>query len=314
MELNDRIKGALVGFAYGDALGLGTEFMTHEEAAHYYPDGLRRFSDIIRDPHRVQWRQGEWTNDATILYILLESILEEGSLQVHRFAHKFKEWRDNETRDEIACIRACLKDPEWAEHPMATAHRVWQTSGLYEASNEALARSIAIGLTSPAETLDKDACIIVLITHDDSRCSASSVVMARMIRALLLTGEPAPLETLREGCNIYNARVRPFVDMAYNGDIKGLAIDDEETMTWTRKSMGCALWSLWHHDNAADTIHSVIDLGGDSNTNAALAGALAGMRYGYDSLPEEINNMKGLEYLLELSDRLTEYIDRKFFR
>ena len=39
MEVKDKIYGTLFGQAIGDALGLGTEFMTKVEAQEKYPNG-----------------------------------------------------------------------------------------------------------------------------------------------------------------------------------------------------------------------------------------------------------------------------------
>ena len=47
IDLNDRVKGTLMGLAVGDALGYGTEFMPKTKVCFNYPDGLKRYSDIV---------------------------------------------------------------------------------------------------------------------------------------------------------------------------------------------------------------------------------------------------------------------------
>ena len=48
MSFSNKIYGSLIGYAIGDALGRGTEFMTQQEAALRYPDGLTDYSQMIR--------------------------------------------------------------------------------------------------------------------------------------------------------------------------------------------------------------------------------------------------------------------------
>ena len=47
MGIKNNIYGTLFGQAIGDALGLGTEFMTKAEAREKYPDGLTEYRGVL---------------------------------------------------------------------------------------------------------------------------------------------------------------------------------------------------------------------------------------------------------------------------
>lgn len=310
MELKDKIRGAMVGLAYGDALGLGTEFMTKHEVASYYPDGLRHFDQIIRDAHRAQWKRGEWSNDTELTTLLLESVMEAGGFVPYQMCKKFQEWFAEEKRDIAPFLRLYCENSEWLENPIAVAHRLWHSSGLAEASNETLHRAIVTGLTSDREQMQENTRKIVLMTHDDSRCVSTTVIMSKVIRGAM-TDKEVSIDELLRIANGLDPRVVPFLKQARDGDIESLEIDDQDTQTWTRKGMAAALWAYWHHDDAQQTIHKVIDLGGDANTNAGMAGVLAGLKYGFEAMPAEKEKIIGYEYLIDLSDRLADYIEHK---
>lgn len=56
--LRDRMAGCLYGQAVGDALGLGTEFLSKDEISKYYPQGLSRYEQFIQDRHRSKSIKG----------------------------------------------------------------------------------------------------------------------------------------------------------------------------------------------------------------------------------------------------------------
>ena len=69
----DRIKGCIYGQAIGDALGLGTEFMSQAEVKESYPNGLERYDQIIQDSHRCRWKQGSWTDDTDMMICIAKA-------------------------------------------------------------------------------------------------------------------------------------------------------------------------------------------------------------------------------------------------
>lgn len=312
MYLKDKIRGAIVGLGYGDALGLGAEFMTRHEVASYYPDGLRRFDQMIRDAHRSQWKRGEGTNETVLTTLMMEAILEARRFDDYALCKKFQEWYAEEERDIAPVLRLYCTNADWLKNPIHVSHKLWHSSKVPEASNETLHRALVTGLTSEESKLDEQTRRFVLLTHDDSRCVASTMVLARVMRGALCDKEES-IDNLLHIANDTDPRVVPFIKNAWEGDIESLEIDDTDTQSWTRKGMAAALWGYWHTDNAEDAIYKVIDLGGDANTNACLAGALAGLKYGYKSLPDEKEKLIGLDSLLDLSDRVAEYTDNHVF-
>lgn len=74
----DRILGTLWGQAVGDALGLGTEFLTKDEVHRHYPGDLTDYGQIIQDYHRERCPRGAWTDDTDMMLCILRSYGKDG--------------------------------------------------------------------------------------------------------------------------------------------------------------------------------------------------------------------------------------------
>ena len=73
------------------------------------------------------------------------------------------------------------------------------------------------------------------------------------------------------------------------------------------------LWSVhfaMEADNYRDVIRNAILLGDDTDTTAAIAGGLAGLKYGYDGLPKDwLSALKGKEQVASVLNRLFDNAD-----
>ena len=96
--LKDRIKGVIYGQAIGDALGLGTEFMSKEEVKKCYPFGLSSYEQIEQDDHRVRWPKGAWTDDTEMMLCIAKVIIQEGNINLTSIARYFKDWFNGNPR------------------------------------------------------------------------------------------------------------------------------------------------------------------------------------------------------------------------
>lgn len=311
MELKDKIKGALYGMALGDSFGLGTEFMTRQEISTYYPDGLTRFDQFIRDMHRSQYHPGEWTNDTEVILRMLDPIMEDERIELCHIAESLKEWYDEGPADLAAPFRLVIPAEGWVKDPKAVSHRTWRTNKILDASNEALLRSLIVGIfaTNNDELTDLTHSL-VNITHDDSRCVATTAVAALYAKSYL-NDEPEPsYDTIVQFTREIDERALEFIRIAHEGDILDLRIDDEESCWYSRKSLGVVLWALWNLSTPAEILHSLVHAGGDADTNASLALMLVGLRDGYDALPAIKEDIIGKERLDDYTGRLTALVEK----
>jgi len=66
-------------------------------------------------------------------------------------------------------------------------------------------------------------------------------------------------------------------------------------------SFEAAIWCLINTDNYKDAILKAVNLGSDTDTVAAIAGGLAGLYYGYESIPKDWKNaIRRREWIEEL--------------
>lgn len=299
----NKIKGCIFGYAIGDALGLGTEFMTRQEAKVRYPDGLREYKQIIRDAHRSQWRKGDYTADTRFIEILAESMIEKSDIDHLDYARRLKEWY--ETSTDFDCgphLRLIIQDPDFAKDPIATAQRIYTGRGHDDAHNEALGRALLLGLWPNFK--EEHVIQNCKMTHPNSRCVTSAVVIGVMAHELLWYRREAKFDLLMGIAKRLDETVIPYLETARSGSLADFSLDDEETFWYSRKAMGAALWTLWHHDNPETALYNIIEYAGDADTNAALALGLLGLKYGYNHLPQNL-----IETLLE-KDKLNNLSDR----
>jgi ADP-ribosylglycohydrolase len=62
--------------------------------------------------------------------------------------------------------------------------------------------------------------------------------------------------------------------------------DEIPTSGFVLDTLECAIWTWWQHDDFEEGLVAVVNLGGDTDTNAAVAGALLGAQCGLDAIPQ----------------------------
>lgn len=294
--LKDKMLGCLYGQAIGDALGLGSEFMSKDEVKKNYPNGLKNYDQIIQDAHRRRWAKGAWTDDTDMMLCILNGYDNE-AFKLHRVASNFKDWFNGTPMGIGNHTYKVLCMADYVEQPEMCSKLWWELSRQQSAANGALMRTSVVGLAQTNIEVQAEA--ICKLTHYDPRCVGSCVIASSIIHNLVWYNNELSYEDIKNIAQRYDERILEWVDAAYNSsEISMLNLDETYSIGYTLRTLSAALWCYWHSTSFKNGLFSVVNEGGDADTNGAIACAILGARFGYSSLPSYyINNLyKQMEY------------------
>lgn len=271
----DRARGAFVGLAVGDALGTAVEFK--------YRGEFEPLTDMIGGgAFRLQ--PGEWTDDTSMALCLAETILETGDVDRVDLLTRFtKWWREgyNSVNGRCFDIGTTTKNSLWD----------WERNGAtraedapHLAGNGSIMRLAPVAIrwaNDPLEVLEK-ARVSSEVTHGAfEACNACETLAIWLIQGI--KGEPQQL----------------------NNRLMGMNSSLIQSTGYVAHTMIAAQWAVLNTDNFNDAVLMAANLGDDADTTAAVAGQIAGAKYGMSGIREDwLEKLAWREQIVDLADRL----------
>ena len=304
----DKVKGTIYGQAIGDALGLGTEFMTDEDMAWKYPNGITHYSDIFQDKHRKRWKIGDWTDDTDMMLCIARAFITEKRVFYTSIARNFKEWANGEPMGIGENTYKVLSFSNYLDKPFEASKTIWEMSHRKSAANGGLMRTSIVGLLP--NNVEEWSANICRLTHYDPRCVGSCVIVSILIHSLVYDESPVSYDRMIEIGTKYDERIKEYIDLAINSDhIKELDLQNWDSVGYTLKTLAAGLWAYWHAQSFEDGLLTVVRAGGDADTNAAVACAILGAKFGFHSIPSEyVDGLIYHEQLEEVIEGLMEIV------
>jgi len=271
-----RARGCLLGLAVGDALGAPLEGAAAADARDAVEHGIELSGGGI-------WAPGEWTDDTALALRLAESIGERGLLDTEDVAHRYIEWAASGAKGIGKTTRTALMGAIDAGDARARAAHFHESVAL-TAGNGTVMRAAPIGLAAATvgqatRAAREDA----ILTHADPAAGTASAALCAALVALRTGADPIAAAE-REAS--VQPRVRTALEAARQSSgaaVASLAAGPERGACWT--TLAVAMRALGSADDYERGVLSVIALGGDVDTNAAVAGAVLGCRYGVEAIP-----------------------------
>lgn len=299
----DRARGILFGLACGDALGRPVEFKSASEisAEHGRLDEMAGHGT---------WNQpaGTITDDTEQALCIARSLVECGEFDPEDIADRFVAWYDsnpfdigNMTRRSIGALK---QGQSWDE----AGRDVWKESPEgANAGNGSVMRCPPLALAYPddSDRLVQTSRESSFITHADERCTYGCAVLNLTIAGLLRDGDGplgTALTTVRSDApeELLTA-LEPLAD--------GEELDELSTSGYVIHSLQTALHDGLNEESAEEAIVTAVNRGGDTDTIGAIAGAVAGARFGASELPDRW--LAAIDETNELEHLATQLVERK---
>jgi len=280
-----RAQGCLLGQLAGDTLGGLVEFESAEEIAAQYPGGLRQFSD------GGHWNTiaGQPTDDSEMALILARSMVLAGGYDPEAAAQAYYHWYKSKPFDLGLTISRAMVGINRARILKRTvAEAMREAAEPNSQANGSLIRISPLGIWGhrlPPKTLAGHARADVLLTHPSPVCQDAAAVFTVAIAHAVATGEK-PQEVYEYALvwargNCREASVKQALEDAATKP----PADYVKTAGWVIIALQNAFHQLRNAPSLEEgVVHSVM-AGGDTDANAATAGALLGAVYGRSAIP-----------------------------
>lgn len=265
----DRAQGCLLGQLAGDSLGSLVEFLDAEEIRRRYPDGVRDHED----GGTYDTIAGQPTDDSEMALALARTLLENDGYDQSAVREAYVDWLES---DPFDCGRAIGSGLRGKHIPHSEA-------------NGSLMRVSPIGIFGANHDLADVAHWARLdssITHVHPVCLHANSLFAMAIAFAIRTG-PSPAALYEQivawgGELNCEQSVRDTIDAA----LDDRPADYMSSQGWVLIALQNALWQLVHAPNVEAAVVDTVGQGGDTDTNAAICGALLGAVHGRAQVPE----------------------------
>ena len=302
-NLINRIRGCLFGGPVGDALGTRYEFSTHNIALNNVATDIKNCAghlDMLGGgPFGL--KPGQYTDDSELGMCLAQALINNnGQYDANLVAKNYIQWFNDGPFDIGSTTMKALRGAENVRDMLKFAG----TLNIQSLSNGCLMRLFALPpillkyyISDNTKELESICTTECALTNPNPIAVTAVVVYVKTI-CQILTGETN--KTVLYGTAIKNIMtfgdsgrlIKSIIEHAWDyTNVVPLTSGHKIKITSNKyggylgKALYLAFRELFHGNNFEQSLIEIIKNGGDTDTNACIAGTLLGAYYGFDAIP-----------------------------
>lgn len=291
MVTKQQVWDALYGAAAGDAVGVPYEFRSREEMR------LAPALDMVGGG-TYSLPVGTWSDDTSMILCTLDRLDE--SRDYEAIMDAFVSWQKNgaytpygECFDIGTTTWSALRHFERFRSPLEAGSSDEHCNG-----NGSLMRIIPAALFAAAHELPMEEAVafsntLSALTHAHRRSLIGCGIFTCVALALIKKPEKSAVAVGIAAAEAYYTATRdpktrrelPHYARVLGKDFATLPEDQIRSSGYVVDTLECALWCLMNTEDYRGCILKAVNFGKDTDTAACVAGALAGLLYGWEGIP-----------------------------
>jgi ADP-ribosylglycohydrolase len=277
LQWRRRFRGAILGIAVGDAMGVTNEMLDRTSTIPLNQLVGGGICDVA---------PGGWTDDTAMVLCVSESLIAKHGFDPHDQMDRFVRWWRygymtcaGRTYDVGNTTRLALFAYIQTGDPFSGV----QSS--HSAGNGALSRVAPIGLYYAAQpdVIDQAAMYSSMLTH----ATIHSIDACRYVAWIIAQ--------FVSGVSKHDALHAPWpysplcddIHLIASGSYRNRTLEELNASSYVVDMLEIVMWALYAHDDFASGLCTLAHAGGLTTTSCSIYGALAGALYGDDAIPLE---------------------------
>ncbi len=288
MMKSETIKAVMIGHAVADALGVPVEFCTRESLEADPVTDMRGYGSYPVPA-------GAWSDDTSMSVAALD-VLAEGEIRYTDIMENFAKWCNDDAYTPTGMMfdiggtcRRAIQNFVCTREPLACG-----LSGAYDNGNGSLMRIHPFVLMAYYRGILRNVWETVIenassLTHAHERSVLACKIYAQILFALMDDSKKESVTVaLAEARTRYSQNVEYVAyNRLFEDRFAQTPVSEIKSSGYVVDTLEAAVWCLLTTDSYKDCVLKAVNLGGDTDTVAAVAGGLAGALYGYDAIPKE---------------------------
>lgn len=309
-ETENRVKGAVFGAVIADALGVPVEFSNRSERDADKVKEMRAYGTYSQP-------FGTWSDDSSLLLCLVETIAEGYTLE--GLAEKFVKYMfdaymtpfdsvfdiGNATAKAIRNIKSGISPEKCGG------------TGVSDNGNGSLMRILPLAFYIKDMPVSEQLRIIEevsSVTHGHPVSVLACIIYVHIAINLFdgMDKKQAYISAIdfvkNNTAHKYENYFSTF-DRVLNGDIASLKENEVKSTGYVVDTLEASLWGFLNEKSYTDCVFRVINLGGDTDTIACVAGGLAGIYYGFNAINDNwVQMLQKKEMIDEMVERYCQSV------